>query len=170
MEVFLVQSLICLIFFFFWNLWVDFWPMLLISLLIPSEWSTTVTFRVSSALLCRQWSVEIFQSFSCNLKQLICFSLISVDSVNSNTSWRFLTCSPVLAFILPGSTPECVLHSPSCNTGRDKVCATGGKVIADCFLKVILEVESCVQKTCFSYCRWGFCVLRHGTNRMFYLL
>lgn len=126
---------------------------LLLSSLIPGEWNTTIAFKVWSAL-CRKQFAEIF-----NYTQAISnssFSSVLVNSLYSNASWRIHICSPVLAFILPSSSPRCALYSPRCNSSGDKLCVTKGKVNADSFshwllLKLnvrIIELHS--ESVCFS--------------------
>lgn len=69
----------------------------------------------------------VFQLYSKN----IFFFLVLVDSVYSDASWRIHPCTAVLAFLVPCSSPGCILHSRVCNSSRHKLFITEGKVNPD---------------------------------------
>lgn len=107
------------------------------------------------------------------------FSLVLVDSLYSNASWRIHTCSPVLAFILPSSSPGCALYSPWCNSSRDNLCATEGKVNADnffFFLHLLLfkryvgTTELCSESVIFVLRVKIFCLLAWNKQAILFAL
>lgn len=80
---------------------------------------------------------DIFQLYWSNLKKEdVFFFLVLVDSLYSDASWRIHPCTAVLAFLIPSSSPGCTLHSLGCNSSRDKLCATEGKVNTDFLVSI----------------------------------